>query len=171
MYAGTTLTVGGTVLAIAFSSKKAATLTSVRDLLDLWTNPAWIGYICAVSNHQQRRGGGRWRPPGLGAAPPLSERCALAARRAAAVITAAAAFGAFFCLGQVGGLGCVTHFGYKAFETAEREKRPYKHSKNVMAVLYSTFSALFGSSSVVFAKLLAEFLELAAKGVPIFSHW
>lgn len=40
-----------------------------------------------------------------------------------------------------------------------------------MAILYSTYSALFGSTSVVFAKLIAEFLLLLGDGIPIFSHW
>ena len=40
-----------------------------------------------------------------------------------------------------------------------------------MAILYSTYSALFGSTSVVFAKLLAEFLVLNFSGVEVFTHW
>jgi hypothetical protein len=40
--------VAGTVLAIAFSSKRGATLTSIQDLLDLWENPAWLAYIAFV---------------------------------------------------------------------------------------------------------------------------
>ena len=42
--------------------------------------------------------------------------------------------------------------------------QPLPHTDNIMAVLYSVFSALFGSTSVVFAKLLAEFLQLSAQG-------
>lgn len=40
--------VAGTILAIAFSSKQGAALTSVQDLLDLWKNPAWIAYLAFV---------------------------------------------------------------------------------------------------------------------------
>ena len=46
--------------------------------------------------------------------------------------------------------------GYRAFEAAEIAGRPYPSSKNAMAVMYSTYSALFGSTSVVFAKVAID---------------
>jgi len=44
-------------------------------------------------------------------------------------------------------------------------------SKNTMAVIYAVISALYGTLSVVFAKLLAELLDLQAQGISIFTHW
>jgi hypothetical protein len=52
--------------------------------------------------------------------------------------------------------------GYKAFEVAEALGSPYPGSKNAMAVMYSTYSALFGSTSVVFAKVLDPLPPLLA---------
>jgi len=40
-----------------------------------------------------------------------------------------------------------------------------------MAVVYAVFSALFGTLSVVFAKLLAKLVELHFCGVNVFGHW
>jgi len=48
MYFGTSLCITGTILAILFSSKQAAVLESVDDLLALWLNPLWIGYIITI---------------------------------------------------------------------------------------------------------------------------
>jgi len=50
--------------------------------------------------------------------------------------------------------------GYKAFEAAEIAGNPYHSSKNAMAVMYSTYSALFGSTSVVFAKVEGSPIDL-----------
>jgi len=40
-----------------------------------------------------------------------------------------------------------------------------------MAVCYAMFSALFGTLSVVFAKLLAKLVEFHFGGVNVFGHW
>jgi len=45
MVYGTGLTVGGTVLAVVFSSKEAAEIEDVDDLVDLWDNEFWITYV------------------------------------------------------------------------------------------------------------------------------
>ena len=45
---GTVLTVSGTILAIAFSPTKSAPISSVSDILDLWANPAWLGYLIFI---------------------------------------------------------------------------------------------------------------------------
>lgn len=118
MYLGTGLTVSGTVLAILFSSKQAATLNGVHDLIMLWANPAWIAYICFIS-----------------------------------------------------ALAIVLQILYQRYEMAAANGQPYPNSDNLMAVFYSTYSALFGSTSVVFAKLLAEFVSLMSEGKPVFDSW
>lgn len=124
MYLGTCITVGGTIMTVAFSSKEAATIESVNDLLHLWTNPIWISYLIFAA-----------------------------------------------------GLGGALHVVYGRMEAQTKDPNPVKAAKakkdntNIMAVIYATFSALFGTLSVVFAKLLAEFLGLLGNGVPIFEHW
>jgi len=45
MMFGTALTVGGTVLAVVFSSKDAAEIEDVDDLVQLWNNYLWITYV------------------------------------------------------------------------------------------------------------------------------
>jgi len=115
MYLGTFITVMGTMMAIVFSSKNSATVESIDDLLMLWTNLLWLGYLaCAV--------------------------CA----------------------------GIVIHLLYKVYNA--RVQTPT--TRIVTAILFSTFSALFGTLSVVFAKILAELLDLYFQyEVPIFTHW
>jgi hypothetical protein len=46
-------------------------------------------------------------------------------------------------------------------------------NNQLMAVMYSTYSALFGSTSVVFAKLLAVFVSLMTEGEAgtVFTSW
>jgi len=67
--------------------------------------------------------------------------------------------------------------GFAAFLDAYRarqkrlEDRGNSVNKNINAVIYSVFSALFGTLSVVFAKLLAELLSFQTQGILIFSHW
>jgi len=67
--------------------------------------------------------------------------------------------------------------GFAAFLDAWRarqkrlEERSGKANKNTSAVIYSVFSALFGTLSVVFAKLLAELVSFQTQGISIFSHW
>lgn len=43
--------------------------------------------------------------------------------------------------------------------------------KNIMSIIYSIFSAIFGTLSVVFAKLLANLLNFQAGGINIFTEW
>jgi len=45
MYLGTLLIVAGTVVTVTFSSKKGAAIESIRDLIELWNNYWWIGYL------------------------------------------------------------------------------------------------------------------------------
>lgn len=61
-------------------------------------------------------------------------------------------------------LGAGLQVMYKRYEQAALDKNPYPNSDTLMAVMYSTYSALFGSTSVVFAKLLAIFLTLMTEG-------
>jgi len=112
MMYGTGLTVGGTILAVVFSSKEAAEIVDVDDLVDLWNNEFWITYVVLL------------------------------------VISSIA-----------------LQLGYKRLGQSE------KKNENVMAIIYAVFSALFGTLSVVFAKLLAKFVELQADGINIFGSW
>lgn len=111
MYLGTFLTVGGTVLTVSFSSKEAETVEVVADLVGLWRNKVWIGYIIII-------------------------------------------FLFAFLL----------HIAWVM-------NKNQKGSENVMAAVYATFSALWGTLSVVFAKLLAQLVEFRADNVDIFAHW
>jgi len=52
-----------------------------------------------------------------------------------------------------------------------KERGVTESLKNTMAVIYAIISALYGTLSVVFAKLLAELLDLQAQGISIFTHW
>jgi len=63
-------------------------------------------------------------------------------------------------------LAVCLHYRYEALE----QKENYKEFGNIMAVIYSVFSALFGTLSVVFAKLLAKLLEFWAAGTNIFAE-
>jgi len=113
MMIGTALTVGGTVLAVVFSSKEAAEVETVEDLVQLWNNDFWIGYI---------------------------------------IILVVLAF--------------ILHLCYRNLE-----KKQSKDFENIMALCYAVFSALFGTLSVVFAKLLAKLVEFQASGENIFANW
>jgi len=62
-------------------------------------------------------------------------------------------------------LAVTLNFGYKWLD-----KKP-SHVENLMAVIYAVFSALFGTLSVVFAKLLAKLVELHFCGANVFGHW
>jgi len=117
MYAGTILTVGGTVLAVAFSSKEAAEVEVIADLVSLWENYLWIGYLCFL------------------------------------VIFAV-----------------ILQLLYKFIENWEDISTGWG---NAMAAIYAVLSALWGTLSVVFAKILAILLEIQASGedVSIFTHW
>jgi len=117
MYAGTILTVSGTVFAVMFSSKEAAPIEDIADLVLLWENYLWIGYL-------------------------------------------------FFLLILAGVLQLVYRYWEKREEKTEG-------CENAMAAIYALVSALWGTLSVVFAKLLAVLLELEGSGenISIFSHW
>lgn len=60
---------------------------------------------------------------------------------------------------------------FSAYDAAAKANTPFKNSDNVMAVLYSVYSALFGSTSVVFAKLLAGFVTLMTEGLDVSGEW
>jgi len=111
MYLGTFLTVGGTVLSVSFSSKKAELVEVMDDLVELWKNLLWIGYLIFI-------------------------------------------FGFAICL----------HISWIIWKDQDG-------TQNAMAVVYAVFSALWGTLSVVFAKLLAQLVEFRANDVEIFSHW
>jgi len=113
MIIGTALTVGGTVFAVVFSSKEAAEVENVEDLVGLWNNYYWIGYIIIL------------------------------------IVSAAA-----------------LHLSYKHLDS--KQSMDYE---NIMAVMYAVISALFGTLSVVFAKLLAKLVEFQAAGENIFENW
>jgi len=68
-------------------------------------------------------------------------------------------------------LGAALQSTYARYQKAHLAGVPFKNSDNVMAILYSTYSALFGSSSVVFAKLMAEFLILLGQGKKVADSW
>lgn len=123
MMFGTSLTVGGTVLAVVFSSKDAAEIEDVDDLVQLWNNEFWISYVVLL-----------------------------------------------------GALALLLQLAYKKLErtSEQKEKEKIGSSKeleNIMAVIYAVISALFGTLSVVFAKLLAKLFELQGGGENIFAHW
>lgn len=114
MYLGTFFTVGGTVMAVLFSSKDGAEIEVISDLTYLWRNWLWLAYIIFV------------------------------------VVLAA---------------------GLTILNTYYKRKGKTRKLISRMAVLYAVFSALFGTLSVVFAKVLAELLELQTEGENIFKHW
>lgn len=60
---------------------------------------------------------------------------------------------------------------YKAIEVAEKKEKPMPYSRVVKPILYATWSALFGTLSVVNAKVLAELLRIQAEGTNIFVTW
>lgn len=59
---------------------------------------------------------------------------------------------------------------YKAIEVAENKGKPMPYSHIVKPLLYATWSALFGTLSVVNAKVLAELLRIQAGGHNIFTE-
>jgi len=111
MYLGTFLTVGGTLVTVTFSSKEAEMVEVMGDLVELWENALWIGYIL------------------------------------------------FIVL-----LAILLHISFQMYKDVV-------DAQNAMAVVYAVFSALWGTLSVVFAKLLAQLVEFQANNVNIFSHW
>jgi hypothetical protein len=60
---------------------------------------------------------------------------------------------------------------YSAIDVAEKKGKPMPYSHIVKPLLYATWSALFGTLSVVNAKVLAELLRIQAGGINIFVTW
>ncbi|GMH74401.1 hypothetical protein TrST_g2248 [Triparma strigata] len=72
----------------------------------------------------------------------------------------------------MGGALLVIPTFYKSLEIAEEKETPIPHSHIIKPLMYSTWSALFGTQSVVQAKVLAELLAIQSKGeVSVFKHW
>lgn len=70
------------------------------------------------------------------------------------------------------GAGVVLYFTQKAYEKARESGAPLPHGAVIEPCAYATFSALFGTQSVVQAKCLAELLAVQAEGeTNIFAHW
>ncbi|GMH95329.1 hypothetical protein TrVE_jg9083 [Triparma verrucosa] len=120
MWFGTGITLAGTLLAVAFSSKVALQLT-LDDLQALWLEPAWILYLIMMG-------------------------------------------------GAIVGL----HLFYKIYEKKQLEGNPLPNSNVIMPIVYSVWSALFGTLSVSQAKVLGELLAINGDGVcqsNVFAHW
>jgi len=66
----------------------------------------------------------------------------------------------------------VLHYTHEYFQKMEDQKTPLPHSNVVLQSTYATWSALFGTTSVVQAKCLAELLAAQLSGhEQIFQHW
>lgn len=66
----------------------------------------------------------------------------------------------------------VLQIAFDRFELAIVEKRPIKYTYQAVPLIYSVWSALFGTQSVVQAKVLAELLEVQSRGKEnIFTSW
>jgi drug/metabolite transporter (DMT)-like permease len=64
------------------------------------------------------------------------------------------------------------HFFYRRLTTMQKTGNPIKNSDTIMPCIYSVWSALFGTQSVVQAKILAELLAAHTSGEEnIFSEW
>ena len=78
----------------------------------------------------------------------------------------------------VGG-GAAIQALHKRYEAAEAAGKPLRHNEIVGPVTYATFSALFGTQSVVFAKCMGELFSLwivwldsgKEEGSNSFAHW
>ena len=110
MLVGTMLTVIGTVMAVQFSSKETLEL-STADIKKLYSNPAYISYLCLM------------------------------------------------VLALV-----VLHVVYKKLEERKNKDKPLKSRDVILPCLYSVWSAMFGTQSVVQAKILAELLAVHSSG-------
>jgi len=75
-----------------------------------------------------------------------------------------------YWLAYIGIIVILAFIIYIAYNVLER-KDTQNRLELVLATMYAVFSALFGTLSVVFAKLLAKLLELQAQGINIFSVW
>ena len=66
----------------------------------------------------------------------------------------------------------VLHFVYRKLDDRERNNTPVKHSDVILPGVYAVSSALFGTQSVVQAKVLAELLAVHGNGNEnIFESW
>jgi hypothetical protein len=64
------------------------------------------------------------------------------------------------------------HFVYQKLEELKRKEKPIRRSDVIMPCIYSVWSALFGTQSVVQAKVLAELLAVHSSGSEnIFTSW
>jgi len=132
MYLGTLFIVAGTVVTVTFSSKEGAEIENIRDLIELWDNWWWIGYLIFLVSVAMLLKLADW-----GVSKRKNNK-----------------------LEDNDDDSDIAEF--KTEEISE---------ENIEAIIYAVFSALWGTLSVVFAKLLALLLELQAKDMNIFSHW
>mmetsp|Transcript_11202 Transcript_11202/g.13680 ORF Transcript_11202/g.13680 Transcript_11202/m.13680 type:complete len:641 (-) Transcript_11202:269-2191(-) len=64
------------------------------------------------------------------------------------------------------------NIAYRVYERHRQNMRPLRYTNIIMPVVYSVWSALFGTQSVVQAKVLAELLSVHSQGSEdIFSSW
>jgi hypothetical protein len=118
MLAGTFLTVGGTVMAVQFSSKETLDLDT-EDIKKLYANPAYLCYLFIIAL-----------------------------------------------------MLVILHFVYQKLDDRKKKDKPIKRSDVIMSCVYSIWSALFGTQSVVQAKVLAELLAVHSNGSEnIFASW
>ncbi|KAL3793631.1 hypothetical protein ACHAWO_001680 [Cyclotella atomus] len=118
MLAGTFLTVGGTVMAVQFSSKETLDLDT-EDIKKLYANPAYLCYLFIIAL-----------------------------------------------------MLVILHFVYQKLDDRKKKDKPIKRSDVIMPCVYSIWSALFGTQSVVQAKVLAELLAVHSNGSEnIFASW
>lgn len=67
-----------------------------------------------------------------------------------------------------GGFGVLLQGTHQVYVKAKANGASLAYSELVLPVSYATFSALFGTLSVVFAKILSELVTLMIEGTPIF---
>jgi uncharacterized membrane protein len=66
----------------------------------------------------------------------------------------------------------ILHFVYQKLDARKKKDKPIKWSDVIMPCVYSVWSALFGTQSVVQAKVLAELLAVHSNGSEnIFASW
>ena len=80
---------------------------------------------------------------------------------------------AYLCyLAVMGGLLVGLRILYQNLDNLKKAGKPIKHSDVIMAIVYSIWSALFGTQSVVQAKVLAELISVHSMGNEnIFKSW
>ena len=75
-----------------------------------------------------------------------------------------------YCLGCVGA-GVALQGTHKAYSAALEQGQRLQYTEYVLPITYATFSALFGTFSVVLAKILSELLTLQIEfGVNVSSQ-